>query len=48
MKGYCKNCGKEIDETEQIDGICKDCWLKSHTVEWDYKHDGIITRRRKL
>lgn len=25
MKGYCKYCGNEVDETEQVNGICAFC-----------------------
>ena len=43
MKGYCKKCNKEIDETEQKKGICFEC--RFEIPEWMIMHDGITTRR---
>ena len=48
MKGYCSKCFKVIDETEQLRGVCLDCRTESdRKVQYSFKHDGIITRRRK-
>ena len=43
MKGYCSECGKEIDETEQFEGKCYKCKFYPDLI---IKHDGVITRRR--
>ena len=46
MKGYCSKCGKLVDETEQLRGVCFGC-QEEFPPKWMIKHDGVITRRRK-
>ena len=45
MKGYCKGCGVLLDETEVNNHKCK---IWDFNQETTIKHDGIITRRRKV
>lgn len=44
MKGYCKKCGRLIDETEQTPKGCVYC--DAFETYYEIKHDGVITRRK--
>ncbi len=35
MKGYCKQCSMVIDETEQTNGYCSDCYSDKYIAMRD-------------